>query len=73
MFLALVWYAVDARKWFKGPRVNVDHLIHEGTGGLRLDDDSVVEGVEAIAEGEGKGGDEVDVKGKTGSDVAGVK
>ncbi|KAE9371918.1 amino acid transporter-like protein [Stipitochalara longipes BDJ] len=28
MLFALVYYAVDARKWFKGPRVNVEHLIH---------------------------------------------
>jgi hypothetical protein len=28
MLFALLYYAVDARKWFKGPRVNVDHLIH---------------------------------------------
>lgn len=28
MFLALSWYAIDARKWFKGPRINVEHLIH---------------------------------------------
>jgi hypothetical protein len=28
MFLALMWYAVDARKWFKGPRINVEHLLH---------------------------------------------
>ena len=28
MSLALLWYAVDARKWFKGPRINVEHLIH---------------------------------------------
>ncbi|CAG8960231.1 hypothetical protein HYFRA_00012750 [Hymenoscyphus fraxineus] len=27
MFLAMVWYAVDARKWFKGPRINVQHLM----------------------------------------------
>ncbi|KAF4622763.1 hypothetical protein G7Y89_g14262 [Cudoniella acicularis] len=26
MFLALLWYAVDARKRFKGPRINVEHL-----------------------------------------------
>lgn len=25
MFLALVWYAVSARKWFKGPRINIEH------------------------------------------------
>lgn len=28
MFIALVWFAVDARKWFKGPRVNLEHLMH---------------------------------------------
>ena len=22
MFIALAWYAIDARKWFKGPKVN---------------------------------------------------
>lgn len=26
MLLALIWYAVDARKWFKGPRVNIKHV-----------------------------------------------
>lgn len=29
MFLALSWYAVDGRKWFKGPRINIEHV--EGT------------------------------------------
>jgi hypothetical protein len=28
MLFALMYYAVDARKWFRGPRVNVEHLIH---------------------------------------------
>ena len=28
MLFALVHFAVDARKWFEGPRVNVEHLIH---------------------------------------------
>lgn len=28
MLLALIWFAVDARKWFKGPRVNLEHLMH---------------------------------------------
>lgn len=26
MLIAMVWYAVDARKWFKGPRINIEHL-----------------------------------------------
>lgn len=26
MFLALSYYAIDARKWFKGPRINVAHI-----------------------------------------------
>ena len=25
MTLSLLWYAVSARKWFKGPRVNIQH------------------------------------------------
>ena len=34
MTLAMSWYAIDARKWFKGPRVNVEHTnaeLLEGT------------------------------------------
>lgn len=30
MSLALTWYAVDARKWFKGPKINVEHLVVVG-------------------------------------------
>ncbi|KAK4896022.1 hypothetical protein LTR27_005878 [Elasticomyces elasticus] len=41
MSLALLWYAVDARKWFKGPRINVEHLIH----GQEVDDvETIVHG-----------------------------
>lgn len=25
MGLAMIWYAISARKWFKGPRINVEH------------------------------------------------
>lgn len=28
MFLVLVWWIVSARKWFKGPKVNLGHLMH---------------------------------------------
>ena len=28
MSLALLWYAIDARHWFRGPKINVEHLIH---------------------------------------------
>ena len=30
MSLAMGWYAVSARKWFRGPKINVEHLIHGG-------------------------------------------
>lgn len=30
MLFALIYYAVSGRKWFKGPRVNVEHVIHGG-------------------------------------------
>ncbi|KAM0137382.1 hypothetical protein ACHAP3_004189 [Botrytis cinerea] len=33
MTLAMCWYAISARKWFKGPKINVEHLIHgDGSG-----------------------------------------
>jgi hypothetical protein len=28
IWLALLWYVVDARKWLKGPKINVEQLIH---------------------------------------------
>ncbi|CEJ59199.1 Putative Amino acid transporters [Penicillium brasilianum] len=28
MLAVLIWWVVDARKWFTGPRVNVEHSIH---------------------------------------------
>jgi hypothetical protein len=28
----LVWWVVDARKWFKGPKVNVEHLMGQEVG-----------------------------------------
>jgi hypothetical protein len=28
MLLALLWYEIDARHWFKGPKINVEQLIH---------------------------------------------
>ncbi len=48
MSLALLWYAIDARKWFKGPKINVEHLIHVNTLEGR---DGIVEQVqEKVAE-----------------------
>lgn len=28
MLAAMIWWVVDAHKWFKGPKVNVEHVIH---------------------------------------------
>ena len=28
MLFALLYYAVSGRKWFKGPRVNIEHIIY---------------------------------------------
>ncbi|TGO67810.1 hypothetical protein BOTNAR_0035g00190 [Botryotinia narcissicola] len=47
MTLAMFWYAISARKWFKGPKINVEHMIHrDGSGnGSRTGemDDAIVE------------------------------
>ncbi|CAK7210153.1 GABA/polyamine transporter [Sporothrix bragantina] len=29
MLFAIIWFFVDARKWFKGPKVNIVHMIHD--------------------------------------------
>lgn len=47
MLFALAYYAVDAHKWFKGPRVNVEHLIYsegvEGSGSGMDNADNIAE------------------------------
>lgn len=40
MLAVLIWWAVDARKWFKGPKVNIEHQMLGREG-------NVVEGREA--------------------------
>lgn len=50
MMFALIYYAVSGRKWFKGPRVNIEHMIHsdpviEGKG-----NESLIESGEKIGE-----------------------
>ena len=27
MFLVMIWWVISARKWFKGPKVNVQHMM----------------------------------------------
>lgn len=27
MFLVIIWWFVGARKWFKGPKVNIEHAM----------------------------------------------
>ncbi|KAF7867014.1 uncharacterized protein EAF02_009800 [Botrytis sinoallii] len=33
MTLAMCWYAISARKWFKGPKINVEHMIYRDSSG----------------------------------------
>lgn len=55
MFLALLWYAVDARHWFKGPRINVEHLIHtQAVEGKDTEGDSDRDAPREIFEGNEK-------------------
>lgn len=48
MTLSLIWYAVDARKWFVGPKAN---LTYEGTGAAQ-----VLDGVDPPEDGEVQSG-----------------
>ncbi|KAJ9627288.1 GABA/polyamine transporter [Taxawa tesnikishii (nom. ined.)] len=48
MFSILLWWVISARKWFKGPKVNVEHMMHgtiegqEVKGEVRISDEEAV-------------------------------
>ena len=46
MGLSLLWYAFDARHWFRGPKINVEHLIHgqaiEGSDGEKSQPEEIM-------------------------------
>jgi hypothetical protein len=51
IFLIMAWWFISARKWFKGPKVNLDHLmlgreeaVLEGEGKIGGDGDSSSDG-----------------------------
>ena len=54
MLLALVWWVVSARKWFKGPKVNLEHVMY----GREEQAEALREGKPLVGEkGEKGGGD----------------
>ncbi len=44
MLIILIWYLVDARKWFKGPVLNIDHVL--------VEDSEVITGKEIVVTGD---------------------
>lgn len=54
MSLALLWYAVDARKWYKGPKINVEHLVNGSV--LESSEGEVVQVVHVAGKGAEKMG-----------------
>lgn len=42
MFIVTVWWFVSAHKWFKGPKVNVEHMML-GRGDVLEGEDSKVQ------------------------------
>ena len=54
MFGILIWWVVSARKWFKGPKVNIEHRAFHET----------IEGVEGKADGGSDSGSQEHSKGK---------
>ncbi|KAK6434174.1 GABA/polyamine transporter [Oleoguttula sp. CCFEE 5521] len=57
MILVMIWWVVSARKWFKGPKVNVQHMMLGNEG-------AVIEGKEAGSGSEDGEAVVVDGKGK---------
>ncbi|THV50991.1 hypothetical protein BGAL_0128g00210 [Botrytis galanthina] len=55
MTLAMCWYAISARKWFKGPKINVEHMIYRdasgnGSGTGEMEDDVVEKDGQTVGE-----------------------
>ena len=50
MLFVLIWWVVSARKWFKGPKVNVEHLMLGREG-------NTLEGEEVKGKGNGSDSD----------------
>lgn len=50
MLLAMTYYALIGRHWFKGPRINVEHLRHVDTPGVNAGEGSD-EGVSSMRKG----------------------
>nr|POF12856.1 putative amino-acid permease [Quercus suber] len=63
MLAVLVWWLVSAHKWFRGPKVNLDHLMHDG-----LDSATVIEGDDAGSDSDITA-TEMTASGKDGADV----
>lgn len=65
MIFVMIWWVVSARKWFKGPKVNLDHLMHgreDQADELRAADAEVIEGQTPSEEsgGESTSGKQID-------------
>ncbi|KAF2132907.1 amino acid transporter [Dothidotthia symphoricarpi CBS 119687] len=63
MTLIMIWWVVSARKWFKGPKVNIDHMMlgREGNVVMGVGDESSLKDRGSLSE-EGKLSDKVPVK-----------
>lgn len=52
MLFAMIWWVVDAHKWFKGPKVNIEHMmgpsVIEGQEGSSSEDGIVTEEVKVL-------------------------
>lgn len=59
MFAIIIWWIVSAKKWFKGPKVNIAHMMLG-----QVDDNHVVEGVDV------KGDNSADSDTSSGHDKA---
>lgn len=55
MSFALIWWFVDAHKWFKGPKVNIEHMmgpnVIEGQDGGSTSEHDSTEEVKVFHEG----------------------
>ena len=66
MLLVTIWWFVSAKKWFKGPKVNIEHLMLGREG-------NVVEGAPTKKDGSISDGPETEPESKDAGNVVEVK
>lgn len=62
MVLITIWWFISAHKWFKGPKVNVEHMMLGREGNIVMGEEEADFGDQDNSSGEARVSDKIHVK-----------